>query len=189
MPSTACRPASVSPIERLARAPAPAGVPVHVAETREALAHRGEAGARGVRSGLPVSRRRARRPVRGCRPSGPPDRGPSFSIVPGRKFSISTSAFAASRRASSRPARILQVERHRLLVAREAIATRATCRRVEPRASRGSGRPPRWLDLDHFGAEVAEYAAGEGTGEQLAELQDAHAVERAGAGFVRHAQS
>jgi hypothetical protein len=78
------------------------------------------------------------------------------------------------------PSLLPQVECDALLVARLHRPPEGAplVARLAPLAQRV--RLPRWLDLDDLGAHVAEQPAGEGTGEQHAELDDADAGERAG---------
>ncbi len=77
-----------------------------------------------------------------------------------------------------------EVQRHALLVARlhRPPERTALVARLAPLPQRIG--LPRRLDLDHLGAHVPEQAAGEGPGEQHAELDDANTCERARAARV-----
>ena len=107
---------------------------------------------------------------------------PHSSMVPGRKFSTSTSDLAHRRMNSSTPRLLAQVDRHRLLVARfrqpgegGVVPLR---RRAEPahRVARD-----RMLDLQHLSAVFAHDRCGVGPGEKVANVDDAHAGQRQGA--------
>ena len=98
-------------------------------------------------------------------------------MVPGRKFSSTTSAVAHSSQRDLLPALGAQVERHGRLVAgqhgppqRVVVVAQAA-----PVAHRVAGR--RRLDLDDLGPEVAQQGPDVGAGQQLAELQDPDALE------------
>ena len=111
--------------------------------------------------------------------------GPMFqrSSVPGRKFSTTTSAVAASRRNRSWPSARAQVER-------DALAAAALDRpeqRVRAPSSSVDERPDLahevaaagLLDLDDLGALLAEQAGAERRGDAGAEVEDAQPRERA----------
>ena len=99
-------------------------------------------------------------------------------MVPGRKFSITTSAVAASRRKSAAPPLVLEVQRDAPLVARV----------VEPpvgvaRLARGAEPPQivagaRALDLDDVGAELRETGGGERGGDEGGGVEHPDVVER-----------
>ena len=104
------------------------------------------------------------------------------SSVPGRKFSTTTSAVAASRRNRSWPSGCAQVER-------DALAAAALDRpeqRVRPSSSPSTNGPisrmksPRagLLDLDDLGALLAEQPGAERRGDARAEVEDPEAGER-----------
>ena len=74
---------------------------------------------------------------------------------------------------------LCQVQRHGLFVARlDFPPDRVAVLQQPPFAQRVA--LARRFDLDDFGAEVAQRLAAEGSGDELAEFEDAHAGERAG---------
>ena len=90
---------------------------------------------------------------------------PQRSSVPGRKFSIRTSASATS--AVPGPASRCAGQRHRLLVAGDdRPPQRLAVRLLAPHWRIGS--PGRVLELDDLGTEIAEQLAAERAGQQLA---------------------
>ena len=91
-------------------------------------------------------------------------------MVPGLKFSLTTSAVAIRRSADLAPLRLLQVERDAFLVAVE--------QRKEARAR--SQQPARVVardrfDLDHLGAQVGQHHAAGRAHHHVGELDDAYA--------------
>ena len=94
-------------------------------------------------------------------------------MIPGRKFSSTTSASAASRRTSSQPAGSREVDGDRALAGVLLAEVGALGPLAELPGDVALGR----LDLDDVGAEVGEHAAGERAGEDTAEVEDLHAVE------------
>ena len=138
----------------------PSGSPVSAAKPLIASASVPKPGAPRVRPDLAEAghARDARgRGLRPCSSSGP---RPQRSSVPGRKFSISTSAPLGQAQEEVGAVGLREVERDRPLVAperlppqRDAVLARAVpARRVAAR---------RVLDLDHVGAVVAEERRGE----------------------------
>ena len=121
----------------------------------------------------PVTRARTRRGLAADSSSQP---RPHFSRVPGRKFSMITSAVAARRRRVSRPP---GVERSRVMVRLlrpSSFHHRPTPSFDGPWPRDGSGFV-RVLDLDDLRAEVAEHGGGERAGEEGGEVEDAEAGE------------
>ena len=100
---------------------------------------------------------------------------PQPSSVPGRKFSISTSASAISLRARSWPSALRRSSATSACCA-TAPATRPRCRPAAA-ASCAAGRRPGRLDLDDLGAEVGQRLGGERPGDQLAQLDHAQALQ------------
>ena len=78
--------------------------------------------------------------------------------------------------------RVLQVERHALLVARLHLPPYARAFMHQPplaqRVTAGFAGCGRRLDLDHLGAEVGERARGKGAGDQLTEFDHLESGER-----------
>ena len=96
---------------------------------------------------------------------------PSRSALPGRRLCMTTSDEATSRATTSRPASGAQVD------GQVALAPVAGLEEV--------GHGPHLvaaerLDLDHVGAEVGQELGAVGRGEEAAEVEDPHAVERVG---------
>ena len=145
------------------------GRPGHVGEAAHHLHHFVERGAVVVRAGqeaLVADVDEARVELR----RAPRSRGRTCSIVPGLKFSLTTSALATRLQRDLDAFGRLQVERDALLVA------------VEHREEAGAGaeQPARAvavdrLDLDHFGAQVGEHHAAGRAHHHVGELDDADA--------------
>ncbi len=98
-------------------------------------------------------------------------------MVPGRKFSSTTSAEAISRSQDFLPFGRLQVQGEALLVAVDGEEVRRLAaheRRPAARVVALAGL----LDLDHLGAHVAQRHGAEGPGEHAGEVDDPHAGQR-----------
>ena len=140
---------------------------------------RSRPGPRRVRAVLAEHRDAHRR-----RAAGRGRSGPMFhcSSVPGRKFSTTTSAVAASRRNRSWPSARAQVERDALAAAaldRPEQRVRAVVAGVDERTDLAHEvAAARLLDLDDLGALLAEQARAERRGDARAEVEDAQARER-----------
>ena len=106
---------------------------------------------------------------------------PHFSMVPGLKFSMTTSAVFHQPLDDAAAGLAAQIGGDRLLVPgqRAPPVGGAVFIHHAPGADRvaGNGR----LHLDHLGAEVAEQGAGKGAGQQLADFHDADPVQRSAA--------
>ena len=102
------------------------------------------------------------------------------SAAPGRKFCTNTSARAASRCSTARPASVFRsstTERLlRFVVAKSGDILRPALPVLRVRS------PVARLDLDHVRALVAEDPRRDGAGDHLRDVEDAVAVEWAGHG-------
>ncbi len=98
------------------------------------------------------------------------------------------SAVATSLSNTSRPARVLEVERERLLVAIEGLEELAVVRaeEVRPDAARHVAAACPMLDLDHLGAHVGQMARAVRPGAVLLDRENAQAFERWSHAAVRH---
>src|SRR6266404_4879823 len=99
---------------------------------------------------------------------------PSSSMVPGLKFSITTSPTRTSALRSSLPRGCL-----RLSVTDFLLRLIEKKYAADPSGAAG-GTHARLLDLDDLRAVVAEDLRGQGAGHDAGEIEDAHTVERAG---------
>ena len=107
------------------------------------------------------------------------------SSVPGRKFSTTTSAVAASRRYSVLTVGCPQVERHALAAAsfdRPEQRVRAVVGVDERTDLAHEVAAARLLDLDDLRALLAEEPGAERRGDPCAEVEDAHTGERSSHG-------
>ncbi len=109
-----------------------------------------------------------------CSSSGP---RPQRSSVPGRKFSMSTSASRDQRQQQPCAVRLAEIDGDGALVAPQRLPPEVDAVFCGTVPARGV-RFPRMLDLDHVGAEVAEEGGGEWPGEQGRDVEHAHAVQR-----------
>ena len=97
---------------------------------------------------------------------------PSFALTSGRKFSTTTSAFSASRLKTFKPPGILQVERHRPLVAVQVLEIRAMAR---PARLLAGGILYQGVDLDDVGAPIRELAHAGRPGADAGEVEHGEA--------------
>ena len=100
-------------------------------------------------------------------------------MVPGVKFSMTTSTFSTRRRKSSLPSGLRRSSEGALLAAVDGEEVGAFAVDVGAGGA-GDVAVGGALDLDDFGAEVAEDHGGVGPGEDPGEVEDADAFEGAG---------
>ncbi len=107
---------------------------------------------------------------------------PSLSITPGRKFSITTSACAASCLTMAIASGFCEVERQAALVAVDRLQRRREAAlgpfAAQRRAAHVLALAP--LHLDDVGTQQRELVARIGAGQHLREVENLHAFERSG---------
>ena len=156
-----------------------AGKAGQVVEPAERLRDVREAGAAAIGPGLAVARDAQHHQPRVGGAHAPSQPSPHSSIVPGRKFSISTSDLASSFRNSCDAFGLPQVDGDGLAVARLAQPLERGIGRAVAVPKRRIGSPAmRVLDLEHLGAELAQHRRGIGTGQEIADIDHAHAAQR-----------
>ena len=120
----------------------------------------------------PVTRASTSPGLASCSTSGPM---PQRSSVPGRKFSITTSASAARVRKTSCPSGDERLSVIGLLVAAEHLPPEADAVALGAVGARRVAA--RVLDLDHVGAVVAQHRGGERPGEEGGDVEDLESLE------------
>ncbi len=179
-PITPCSAASVSPIDTPTRTGTRPGSAAQVAQAAHGLADDAESRPVAIGAGLPVAADAQHHRPRVALREHVPAQAPAFERA-GAEFSTSTSASSTRLRTMSWASGVRRSSATRALVARLHLPPHGgAVLHQAPLAQRvaGAGR----LHLDDLGAELAQHPGAEGPGDELAELDDLQARERADSG-------